>query len=76
MYFVISSTVRQQSVKEAVAEFLSGVQTIHGDSSFIEFSDEFLKEHVKSVSVISDTDYFSKRGQVLHAEVNFICSIS
>ena len=57
------STVRRQSVKEAVAKFLSGVQSIHGDMCFIEFIDEFLKEHVKSVSIISDTDCFSKYGQ-------------
>ncbi|CAB4029761.1 Hypothetical predicted protein, partial [Paramuricea clavata] len=58
------STVRQQLVKQAVEEFLYDViQTIHGDTCFTEFTDEFLKEHVKSVSVVSDTDYFSKYGQ-------------
>ena len=66
-FIVFSSTVRQQLVKQAVEEFLSDViQTIHGDTCFTEFTDEFLKEHVKSVSVVSDTDYFSKYGQVLN----------
>jgi hypothetical protein len=65
-FIAFSSTVRQQLVKQAVEEFLSDVQTIHGDTCFTEFTDEFLKEHVKSVSVVSDTDYFSKYGQVLN----------
>ena len=66
-FIAFSSTVRQQLVKQAVEQFLSDViQTIHGDTCFTEFTDEFLKEHVKSVSVVSDTDYFSKYGQVLN----------
>ena len=49
-----------------VEKFLSDIQTIHGDTCCVEFTDEFLKEHVKSISIVSDTDFFSKCGQVVN----------
>lgn len=59
------STVRQQVIKERAKEFLLDVQTVHSDVCFVEFTDDFLKTHVKSISV-NDTDYISKTAQGVH----------
>ena len=64
LLITFSSTVRKQSIQEAVELFLSDIQTVHGDTCCVEFADEFLKEHVKSISIVSETDLSSKCGQV------------
>lgn len=56
------STVSQQPIKKKVREFLLGVQTIYSDMRFVEFSDEFLKQNVKCISIV-DTDYILKAAQ-------------
>lgn len=59
----LNSTVSQQPIKKKVREFLLGVQTIYSDMRFVEFSDEFLKQNVKCISIV-DTDYILKAAQV------------
>ena len=44
-------------------EFLLEVKIVYGDMSFMEFSDEFLKEHVNCISIV-DTDHIPRAAQV------------
>lgn len=57
------STARSAVIKEHVRKFLMCEATVYGDTAFTEFTDGFLTEHVKSVSVC-DTDLVSKERQV------------
>ena len=41
------------------------MKTIHGDSCIVEFVDPFLMEHVKSITIVYDTDNFSTYGKVI-----------
>lgn len=56
------STARSAVIKEHVRKFLMCEATVYGDTTFTEFTDGFLTEHVKSVSVC-DTDLVSKERQ-------------
>lgn len=56
------STARSAVIKEHVRKFLMCEATVYGDTAFTEFTDGFLTEHVKSVSVC-DTDLVSKERQ-------------
>ncbi|CAH3154357.1 unnamed protein product [Pocillopora meandrina] len=57
------STARSAVIKEHVRKFLMCEATVYGDTTFTEFTDGFLTEHVKSVSVC-DTDLVSKERQL------------
>lgn len=57
-----SSTARSEVIKERVRKFLMCEATVYGDTTFTEFTDGFLTEHVKAVSVC-DTDLVSKERQ-------------
>ncbi|XP_022796836.1 pachytene checkpoint protein 2 homolog [Stylophora pistillata] len=57
-----SSTARSDFIKERVRKFLMCEATVYGDTTFTEFTDGFLTEHVKAVSVC-DTDLVSKERQ-------------
>ena len=57
------STARPGIIKEHVRKFLMYEATVYGDTTFTEFTDGFLAEHVKSVSVC-DTEMVSKDRQV------------
>lgn len=56
------STARAGIIKEHVRKFLMYEATVYGDTTFMEFTDGFLTEHVKSVSVC-DTEMVSKDRQ-------------
>lgn len=56
------STARAGIIKEHVRKFLMYEATVYGDTTFMEFTDDFLTEHVKSVSVC-DTEMVSKDRQ-------------
>lgn len=56
------STARAGIIKEHVRKFLMYETTVYGDTTFMEFTDGFLTEHVKSVSVC-DTEMVSKDRQ-------------
>lgn len=56
------STARSAVIKEHVRKFLMCEATVYGDTTFTEFTDGVLTEHVKSVSVC-DTDLVSKERQ-------------
>ena len=61
--FSVYSTARPGVIKEHVRKFLMYEATVYGDTTFIEFTDEFLSEHVKAVCVC-DTEMVSKDRQV------------
>lgn len=56
------STARPGIIKEHVRKFLMYEVTLYGDTTFTEFSDGFLTQHVKSVSVC-DTEMVTKDRQ-------------
>jgi len=56
------STARPGVIKEHVRKFLMYEATVYGDTTFTEFTDGFLTEHVKSVCVC-DTEMVSKDRQ-------------
>lgn len=56
------STARAGIIKEHVRKFLMYEATMYGDTTFMDFTDGFLTEHVKSVSVC-DTEMVSKDRQ-------------
>lgn len=56
------STARPAIIKEHVKKFLLYEATVYGDTTFTEFTDGLLTEHVKSVSVC-DTEMVSKGRQ-------------
>lgn len=61
--FCVHSTARPGVIKEHVRKFLMYEATVYGDTTFTEFTDGFLTEHVKSVCVC-DTEMVSKDRQV------------
>ena len=71
------STARAGIIKEHVRKFLMYEATVYGDTTFMEFTDGFLTEHVKSVSVC-DTEMVSKDRQVYFSisQLNTFCLIN
>ncbi|XP_046843692.1 pachytene checkpoint protein 2 homolog [Xenia sp. Carnegie-2017] len=59
------STIPEYKIVKVVEDFLINMNTLHGDSCFVEFVDPFLKEHVKSITIVCDTDNFSTYGKII-----------
>ena len=73
--FYYYSTARAGIIKEHVRKFLMYEAAVYGDTTFMEFTDGFLTEHVKSVSVC-DTEMVSKDRQVYFNTIRIYWSYS
>ena len=60
---IFISTTSPKNIEDHVRKFLSYKKNVYGDTRFTEFEDEFLNQHVISVSVV-DTELVTNERQV------------
>ena len=65
--FFLVSTARPNVIKEHVSKFLMHVGAVYGDTTFTEFDDNFLRDHVRTVAVC-DTELVTTERQVIKEE--------
>lgn len=62
-WLFVYSTAQPNSIRDYVYQFLMCVGISYGDSTFTQFEDDFLTEHVKSVTVC-DTELVARDRKV------------
>ena len=63
-FVFLVSTARPNVIKEHVSKFLMHVGAVYGDTTFAEFDDNFLRDHVRTVAVC-DTELVTTERQVI-----------
>lgn len=71
--WIFISTTSPKNIEDHVRKFLLYKKNVYGDTRFTEFEDEFLNQHVISISVV-DTELVSSDRQVsMYIDLVYVC---